>query len=55
MLARHLYFRDKCLSNFIISNMLLKKGAAAGLPLYEIASIIYKDEEEDISVLNDLI
>ena len=50
-----LYFRDKCLRNFVIANMLLKKGAAAGLTLHQIASIIYKEEEDDASVLNNIV
>ena len=35
--------------------MLLKKGAAAGLTLHQIASIIYKEEEDDASVLNNIV
>jgi len=46
-LSRMLYFRSNCLRNFIIANMLLKKGAKAGLSLFQIASIIYKEEETD--------
>lgn len=35
--------------------MLLKKGAEQGLSLFEIAGIIYKEDEDDVSVLNDLV
>ena len=51
-LSKNLYFRSNCLKNFVVANMLLKKGALAGLNLYQIASIIYKKEESDSSLIN---
>jgi len=53
-LASKLYFRDRCLRNFIIVNMLLKMGAKKGLTLSEIAQIIYKEDGDDRSILNDI-
>lgn len=35
--------RKNCILNFIIANILLKKGAKEGLNLYEIGTIMYKD------------
>ena len=46
---------QECLRNFIISNMILKKGAKAGLTLYEIANVIYKEDPDEKSLLGQLI
>jgi len=40
-------FRDKCLRNIRISTTLLKKGAEAGLSLYNIGSMLYRQGYED--------
>lgn len=41
--------REKCLRNFVIANIVLKKGANSGLTLYEIATILYKAHNEKVS------
>ena len=47
-------FLKKCLRNFIIVNILIKMGAKAGLTLLEIAQLIYLEDEDSKSILNDL-
>jgi len=42
MLKDTMPFRDKCLLNIRISTTLLKKGAEAGLSLYNIGSMLYR-------------
>lgn len=44
----------KCLRNFIIVNILIKMGAKAKLNLLEIAQLIYLEDEDSKSILNDL-
>jgi len=41
--------REKCLRNFVIANIVLKKGAISGLTLFEIAKILYKAHNEKVS------
>lgn len=41
-------FRDVCLRNIRISALLLKKGAKAGLSLYNIGTLLYRKEFSDI-------
>jgi len=41
MIQEKVNIRKLCLLNFIISNILLKKGAQNGLTLFEIGTIIY--------------
>ncbi|CAG9332310.1 unnamed protein product [Blepharisma stoltei] len=40
-------FRDKCLRNIRVSSLLLKKGAEAGLSLFHIGSMLYREGYED--------
>lgn len=49
-------FRDKCLRNIRVSETLLKKGAEAGLSLYHIGSLMYREGyEETNSVIENVI
>ena len=49
-------FRDKCLRNIRISSLLLKKGAKAGLSLYNIGTMLYrKGYSETPSVIEKII
>ena len=45
---------DRCLKNVRVSSLLLKKGAAAGLTLFEIGSLIYRKNEQP-SVIEKII
>jgi Phosphatidylinositol 3- and 4-kinase len=45
-------FRDTCLRNIRISSLLLKKGAAAGLNLAQISSMLYREKyDQKLSVI----
>lgn len=47
MLKDTMPFRDRCLRNMRISTTLLKKGAEAGLSLYNIGSMLYRQGYDD--------
>lgn len=47
LLQANFKFRPICLRNMRISNMLLKKGAAAGLTLANIGQILCRPDEDD--------
>jgi hypothetical protein len=51
VLKQYLPFRDKCLRNLRITGMLLKKGAESGLSLFDIGSILYRNEDDVPSIL----
>jgi Phosphatidylinositol 3- and 4-kinase/Ubiquitin family len=48
ILQEAITFRDKCLRNIRISALLLKKGAKAGLSLYNIGTLLYRKGYSDI-------
>ena len=55
-LQEAMQFRDKCLRNIRISSLLLKKGAKAGLSLYNIGTMLYrKGYSETPSVIEKII
>ena len=47
MLERTFKFRPICLRNIKITQMLLKKGAAAGLTLADIGKILCRPDDDD--------
>jgi len=47
LLEKELDIRHECLRTMKISSTLLKKGAAAGLTLYDIAKIVCRDDGDD--------
>lgn len=53
-LSRRLKMRDSCLTNFRAAEILLKKGVAAGLNLYEIASILYREDPDEKSKFEEI-
>ena len=54
MLREHLQIREPCLLTLNIGTTLLKKGVALGLTLYEIASIVVRDDLDAPSELERL-
>jgi hypothetical protein len=55
MLRDKLGLREQCLRTFRVANMLLKRGAAAGLTLFEIASIAARQDMDLPSRLEQLV
>ena len=47
--------RKICLLNFIITNIVLKKGASFGLTPFEIGSIMYKDYNQKKAYIQSII
>ena len=46
MIEKEVNIRDICLRNFIISTIILQRGALAGLTLFDIGTILYREEED---------
>eukprot|EP00357_Protocruzia_adherens_P017112 CAMPEP_0115033952 /NCGR_PEP_ID=MMETSP0216-20121206/40287_1 /TAXON_ID=223996 /ORGANISM="Protocruzia adherens, Strain Boccale" /LENGTH=692 /DNA_ID=CAMNT_0002412595 /DNA_START=459 /DNA_END=2538 /DNA_ORIENTATION=+ len=46
-LKKNLYLRDRCLRNFRVAGLLLKKGAKAGLTLHQIGTLLYRPDYDD--------
>jgi len=55
MLSKHFKFRDICLRNFRIAETVLKKGATAGLTLYEIGTLLYREDPDFSSPIEEII
>jgi len=54
-LSKHFKFRDICLRNFRIAETVLKKGATAGLTLFEIGTLLYRDDPDFSSPIEEII
>jgi len=54
-ILRDLGISEQCLRNMMISTILLKKGAAAGLTLFQIASMVCRKKKSDQSDLEILV
>jgi hypothetical protein len=54
-LSKYLRFRNICLRNFRIAEIVLKVGAKKGLTLYEIGTILYKDEPDMKAPIEEVI
>jgi len=54
-ILRNLGMREECIANMKISSMLLKKGCAAGLTLYDIGNIVSRIDLEEPSKLEEMI
>lgn len=54
-LTKHFKFRDICLRNFRIAETTLKKGALAGLTLFEIGALLYRDDPDFPSPIEEII
>jgi len=54
-LSEFLKFREVCLRNFRMAETILKNGAQKGLTLYEIGTIIYKDDPDQISPIEEIL
>jgi len=50
-ITKYCNLRDICLRNFIIANKVLLKGANMGLTLYEIGCILYRDGDDEVTVI----
>ena len=50
-MTKYCNLRDICLRNFIIANKVLLKGANMGLTLYEIGCILYRDGDDEVTVI----
>ena len=54
-MTKYCNLRDICLRNFIIANKVLLRGANLGLTLYEIGCILYRDGDDEVTVIQQLI
>ncbi len=54
-MTKYCNLRDICLRNFIIANKVLLKGANMGLTLFEIGCILYRDGDDEVTVIQQLI
>ena len=51
IMTKYCNLREICLRNFIIANKVLLKGANMGLTLYEIGCILYRDGDDEVTVI----
>ena len=55
MLAKHLKFREICLRNAKIASIFLKNAAVKGFNLFEIGSMLYKSDPDELSDVEKII
>ena len=55
MIQKRSQLREKCLRNFIISCLVLKKAAIKNFTLYDIGTILYRSDDDQITVVQSLI
>lgn len=55
ILTSKLQFRKSCLRNFCSATLLLKSGCKNGLTLHEIGSLLYREDEDEPSVIENLL
>jgi hypothetical protein len=55
LLTSKLNFRKICIRNFIIAQLLLKKCALKNLTAFEIGSLLYQEDEDQISEIQSLV
>eukprot|EP00828_Plagiopyla_frontata_P022867 TRINITY_DN2943_c0_g2_i1.p1 TRINITY_DN2943_c0_g2~~TRINITY_DN2943_c0_g2_i1.p1 ORF type:complete len:332 (+),score=64.11 TRINITY_DN2943_c0_g2_i1:1284-2279(+) len=55
LLSSKLKFRKACLRNFKIAGIVLKRCAEEGLTLFDIGQIIYKEDPDELSIIQQII
>lgn len=55
MIQKRCTIRDRCLRNFIISSLVLKKGLERNLTLFDIGQILYKQEDDQVTLVQKII
>lgn len=48
LISQNYQLRKKCITNYIIANMVLKNGARLGLTLFEIGNIVFREDDDEI-------